>query len=145
MSATAWICTSMRKSVIRVADDISKQITDAMMQYSGSVKTDIANGLKSVESESLAKVKSASPRSQRKRKKGKRYYQGWKVDTVNKNGLVGFVIHQNNDNYRLTHLLEDGHKTRNRRGWVSSQPHIREVERWAEAEAMKVIEKAVKG
>lgn len=138
MSATAWICISTRRSVIRVADDISKQITDAMMQYSGSVKIDIANGLKAVGDTALTKVKSSSP------SRSGKYRRGWRITVEQKNGVVGFTVHQKSPTYRLTHLLEDGHKTRNRRGWVSSQPHIREVERWAEAEAMKVIEKAVK-
>ena len=49
-----------------------------------------------------------------------------------------------NEHYSLPHLLEHGHKTRNG-GRAKAIPHIAPVEDWAEAEAMKAIEKAVKG
>ena len=139
MSATAWICISTRKSVIRVADDLSIQIRKSIEMYNKDVRDQIAAGMKTVSSSALGKVKAASP------KRTGRYSRSWKITEKNESGVVGFEIHQSSRNARLTHLLEDGHRTRNKKGWVKAQPHIREVERWAEAEAMKVIEKAVKG
>ena len=60
------------------------------------------------------------------------------------NGTIRCVISQKSPTYRLTHLLEYGHKTRSGTR-TKAQPHIKPVEEWAEREAMKEIEKAVKG
>lgn len=121
-----------------MANDISKQLVQAMTQYTDDVKKDIAAGMSSISSEAMQRVKSMSP------KRTGKYGRGWKVDKTNKDGVIGFTVHQKGSGYRLTHLLEDGHRKRNGKGFVSAQPHIREVERWAEAEAVKMIEKAVK-
>lgn len=140
MSATAWICISTRKSVIRVeSDELSTQIKRCIEQYSSDVREEIAAGMKTVAASALNQVKSRSP------KRTGKYSRGWKVTEQNGAGLIGFEVHQNSRQARLTHLLEDGHRTRNKKGWVKAQPHIRAVEQEAENEALKVIEKAVKG
>lgn len=140
MSVTAWICTSVRGSVISMPDqELSIQIVQAMEQYSDAVHAEIRAGLQTVGETALKKVKAASPF-----RTGK-YRRGWKLDTNDAGGLLEMTIHQSKANASLTHLLEDGHRTRNKKGWVKAQPHIRAVENWAEQEAEKTIEKAVKG
>lgn len=140
MSATAWICISTRKSVIRLAsDELSIQIKHCIEQYSADVREEIAAGMKTVAASALNQVKARSP------KRTGKYSRGWKVTEQNEAGMIGFEVHQNSRQARLTHLLEDGHRTRNKKGWVKAQPHIRAVEQEAEKEALKVIEKAVKG
>jgi len=140
MSVTAWISTSERGSVISMPDqELSIQIVQAMEQYSDAVHAEIRAGLQTVGETALKKVKAASPV-----RTGK-YRRGWKLDTNDAGGLLEMTIHQSKANASLTHLLEDGHRTRNKKGWVKAQPHIRAVENWAEQEAEKTIEKAVKG
>ncbi len=119
-------------------DDITKQITAVMQQYSENVKSDVESVLKEVGDEAKRKVKSASPR-----RTGK-YQRGWRVDFQSKGSQITVTVHQKSPTYRLTHLLEDGHRSRSG-SRVKAQPHIREVEQWAEREALKEIEKAVKG
>lgn len=121
------------------ADELSNQITRAIEQYSDNVKTDIAAGMKDVASEALTRVKAGSPY-----RTGK-YRRGWKITEKNAAGVVGFEVHQSSRQARLTHLLEDGHRMRNKKGWVKARPHIRAVESWAAEAAEKAIEKAVKG
>lgn len=120
-------------------NDISNQIVNAMSQYSDAVKAEIQTELKSIADTALSKVKASSPR-----RTGK-YQRGWRMMVETDGGTVKMTVYQKKPQYRLTHLLEEGHKKRGGRGFVSAKPHIREIEEWAEAEAMKKIEKAVKG
>ena len=63
------------------------------------------------------------------------------VAVERENGKISVVVH--NREYRLTHLLEHGHKARDG-SRAKAIPHIAPVEEWAVSEAMKAIEKAVK-
>lgn len=127
--------------MIRVAQDreLSIQLVQAMTAYTDDVKAEIAAGLKEVGETALKKVKSGSPA-----RTGK-YKRGWKLTITDDSGVMRLTIHQSKSGAPLTHLLEDGHRTRNKKGWVRAQPHIRSVEEWAASEAVKVVEKAVKG
>lgn len=129
-----------------MAADISSQITEAMQQYSGIVSDTVETILKDIGREAGQRVKAASPKNtgiSRSRKAGE-YRRGWKVSTERINGTISVTVH-NKTKYRLTHLLEDGHKTRNGESRVRPQPHIRQVEEWAEQEAMSRIAKELKG
>lgn len=74
---------------------------------------------------------------------GKKYRKSWK-SMVEKTrvGVSGTVY--NEKYYRLTHLLEYGHAKR-KGGRTRAFPHIAEVNSWAQTEAQKKIEEAVKG
>lgn len=120
-------------------NDISSQIATAMAQYSDEVKAEIQSEMKSVADAALSKVKASSP------KRTGKYRRGWRMKVETQGGTISATVYQKNPQHRLTHLLEDGHKKRGGRGFVPAQPHIREVERWAEQEAIRKIEKAVKG
>lgn len=117
-------------------DDLTKQITDAMMQYTGAVSDEIETALQSVGKEAAVKLKQTSP------KRSGKYRRGWTVKLFRENGEISVVVH--NREYRLTHLLEHGHKARDG-SRAKAIPHIAPVEELAEKEAMKAIEKAVKG
>ena len=121
---------------MRSVTDLTKQITDAMMQYTGAVSEEIETALKSVGKEASNRLRATSP------KRSGKYRKGWTVSAERKNGEISVTVH--NKTYRLTHLLEHGHKTRSG-GRASEIPHIAPVEAWAEQEAMKAVEKVVKG
>lgn len=110
-----------------------------MQQYSDTVKADINKNLTSVAEEALTKVKDASP------KRTGKYRRGWKMTKTQDSDLMTFTVHQSKGRAQLTHLLENGHRKRNKQGWVQAQPHIKAVEEWAEKEAVKAVEKAVRG
>ena len=119
--------------------DLSTQIVQAMTQYSDAVKAEIKSSMESIGDTALQKVKAGSP------KRTGKYRRGWKLDTKDEAGRISFTVHQKKPTYRLTHLLEDGHRTCSKKGWVKAQPHIRNVEQWAADAAARAIEKAVKG
>lgn len=119
--------------------DISQEIVKAMQQYSGVVSETVETVLKDVGKDAQKRVKAASP------KKTGAYRRSWKVSVERENGKILVAVHAKKPYYRLTHLLEDGHKTRGGKSRVRAYPHIREVETWAEQEAQSRIEKELKG
>lgn len=110
-----------------------------MQQYSGVVSDTVETVLKDVGKEAQKRVKADSP------KKTGAYKRSWKVSIERESGKVLVAVHAKKPYYRLTHLLEDGHRTRGGRGRVRAYPHIRQVEAWAEQEALTRIEKELKG
>ena len=119
--------------------ELAIQITQAMDQYTDDIRAEITSGLKNIGENALQRVKAASPS-----RTGK-FKRGWKLDVEENAGTITMTVHQSKKYASLTHLLEDGHRKRNKKGWVQAQPHIRSVEQWAEMEAMNAIKKAVKG
>ena len=123
---------------------LSDQITAAVTQYTAAVQKDIAQALAAVGNEAKNRVAAASPKGRR----GK-YRRGWKVQTAERNGEISVTVH--NTQYWLTHLLENGHKTRYKHGTygtkhtAAGREHIAPVEQWAEQAALEAVRKAVQG
>lgn len=118
--------------------ELSIQITKAMQQYSADVQKAVQTSLTAIGRDALARVKAKSP------SRTGTYRKGWRMQASQQDGVVGFEIYQGS-RPQLTHLLEHGHKTRNRKGFVNAQPHIKDVEAWAEQAAIDAIAKAVSG
>ena len=135
MSSCIWL----RGSVSLMPADLGAQISNAMKQYTESVRKDIETSLRSVANAAMARVKAASPA-----RSGK-YRRGWKVEQTAQDGQISFIVYQSKKLAPLTHLLENGHRKRNGSGFVEAQPHIRSVEQWAEQAALEAIRKAVQG
>lgn len=121
-------------------EDLSTQLVKAMRQYSDEAKASIYTALQGVADQALERVKAGSPG-----RSGK-YKKGWKVVQTKDAATVGFEIRQKGkERASLTHLLEHGHRKRNRQGWVQAQPHIQAVQDWAARAAEEAIRKAVQG
>ena len=117
MADTGSVEIQMKK----LLDQVDKEVQKAM---------DV--GMKQVAKEAVSKLKSSSPR-----KTGK-YARGWTTKQIDKNGIV---IH-NSKHYQLTHLLENGHVIRNKKGTygrTSGIKHIQPVEQWASEELPRRI------
>ena len=119
--------------------EISVEITKAMQQYSGEVAKAVEQALTETAEEARKQLAAASP------KRSGKYARGWKVKKTTQFGEITVEVHQSGRNASLTHLLEKGHRTRSKKGWVKAQPHIAPVEAWAQSAAEAAIEKAVKG
>lgn len=124
---------------MRSVPEISIEITKAMQQYSGEVAQAVEQALTETAEEARKKLAAASPR-----RTGK-YARGWKVKKTAQFGEITVEVYQSGGVASLTHLLEKGHRTRSKKGWVKAQPHIAPVEAWAQQAAEAAIEKAVKG
>lgn len=117
--------------------EIDVQITQLMKQYSDEVSAEIRESLTNIGKQAVSMLKATSPRYTGE------YAKRWRMKTEEESGVFSLTIYQPGERAYITHLLERGHKTRNRRHFVDAQPHIQPVREWADAEALKAIEKAV--
>ena len=77
------------------------------------------------------------------RREWKKYSKGWQVSNGSGKYFARFYIHQGNKNYRLTHLLENGHRTRN--GTMTRAfKHIEPVEEYVVKQFSKEVEEIIK-
>ena len=117
--------------------EFSKEVQSILAQFEHGVKTELDDAMEETANEAVKKLKSTSPKDNRK---GKKYKNGWKVDK--KDGH--FVV--NNKIYRLTHLLENGHDIvikGTKRGYSPAKPHIKPVEEWCQKELPEKFRKKV--
>lgn len=89
----------------------------------------------------VAELRRTSPK--RKGKGGGKYAKSWAVKTeTTSGGLVTTCVIHNKDHYRLTHLLENGHETRNG-GRTKAYPHIKPAEEHVVATYLQRAKEAI--
>lgn len=106
---------SVELQMEHILDEFNKEVQDAMDQ-----------SLEKISKESVQKLRGSSP------KKTGKYSRGW---TSRNDGEHAVIVH--NRVYQLTHLLENGHVIRNKKGTygrVGGIKHIKPVEEWANNE-----------
>lgn len=110
-------------------DDLSKAIQKTLAEYEGVTIESMEAAVDKASKEAVRELKSSSP------KRSGAYARGWtskKTKLANKYAYEKTVY--NKDHYRLTHLLEKGHRVvgaKNGRTWVDARPHIEKVEKKA--------------
>lgn len=117
---------------------VSAQMHTILEQYEGDVKDAWNNGANMTAKESVLKLRNTSP------KRTGSYARGWSVKRERaRGGLSDFIVH-NSKHYQLTHLLENGHVIRNKKGTYGRTrgiKHIAPVEDWAVNELPNEIER----
>lgn len=120
---------------------VAVQMDKILDSYSREVQEATNKSIDSVSKESVSKLKDTSPR------KTGDYAKGWRVKKERgRDGLQTVTVH-NKTNYQLTHLLENGHVVRNKKGaYGRTRPikHIAPVEEWAVNELPREIEERLK-
>lgn len=110
-------------------DDLSKAIQKTLAEYEGVTVDNMKAAVDKVSKEAVRELKGSSP------KRTGAYAKSWtskKTKLTNKWAYEKTVF--NKDHYRLTHLLEKGHKVvgaKNGRTRVDPIPHIEKVEKKA--------------
>lgn len=116
-------------------EELSEAIQKELNSYATEVRSKIATTSMEVARECAQRLRQTSP------KRTGKYSKGWAVKEMRTNdvGLSTWVVH-NKTRYRLTHLLEYGHKARGGTRIVGKRPHIKKVEEWAQKEFPKQLE-----
>lgn len=125
-------------------EDLAAALADQLSEYGKTTTEEVDNIISEVGREACERVRAASPR-----RKGA-YRRGWKVKIERRGSRTEVTVH-NAKRYQLTHLLEFGHRTRLRSGkygskaFVAAQPHIGEVNDWAQREVERKIREKLGG
>ena len=105
-------------------ESVTAQMRELMDQVDKDVKNSAKRNIDRVSKESVQKLRNTSPR------KSGSYAQGW---GTKKQGEMDVIVHNRTD-YQLTHLLENGHVIKNKKGTYGRThgiKHIAPVEEWA--------------
>lgn len=116
-------------------ESVALQMADILEGVSKNVKDVLETDSTQVAKETVSMLKNTSPKGSPHKR---RYAEGWKVS---KQGRGDLVVH-NPSNYQLTHLLENGHVVRNKKGtYGRTHPikHIEPAEEWASEELPRRI------
>ena len=116
---------------------VAIQLAEVVDQYDVKLKRATNNAMDVVAKEAVSKLKSTSPR------KSGEYARGWGIKRERGTGGINTVTVKNRV-YQLTHLLENGHIVRNKKGTYGRAPgikHIAPVEDWANTELPEEIER----
>ena len=103
---------------------VAVQMAELLDEINKDVEKSAKTNIQRVAKESVQKLKNTSP------VKTGSYASGW---GTKKQGDMDIVVHNRTD-YQLTHLLENGHIIRNKKGTYGRAPahkHIKPVEDWA--------------
>ena len=117
------------------------QMEDILDNVSKDVEGVMKSAIKETAKETATKLKNTSPKGSPHRR---RYAEGW---TASKQRGTGDYIVHNKTNYQLTHLLENGHVIRNKKGtYGRTTPikHIQPAEEWAASELPEKIMRELK-
>ena len=121
-------------------ESVTAQVGKILEDYSDRVKDTANDAINTVSKESVSKLKSTSP------KKSGDYAKGWTLKKERGSGRISTVTVHNRV-YQLTHLLENGHVIRNKKGTygrTNGIKHIAPVEDWAVSELPLEIERKLR-
>ena len=121
-----------------MADSIL-DVKDLLNEYSEDIQEGIDKTAQEVAKEAANELKNV--RGTYKIRTGK-YNKGWKVNTKKGRGVINCTVH-NATNWQLTHLLENGHTTRNG-GRTRAFVHIKPVEEKYVQQYQQDVEKLIK-
>lgn len=123
-----------------MAIDFSKQLAKILEEeYGTEFHNQINQEAKKNAKKGVKLLKANSP------KRFGDYAKSWAVKQEGKIGSERYIVH-NKNHYRLTHLLEYGHVTRNQHGQfgtVKAKPHIAKVEKEIADDFVKDVERVI--
>ena len=121
--------------------DFTAAVAAQLKDYTSSVLRQISAETVNCGKDCVTELKKTSPK--RKGKGGGKYAKGWRIKSESSSGgLVTTCTVHNATHYQLTHLLENGHATRNG-GRTKACPHIKPAEERVVAEYVRRTKEAI--
>lgn len=127
------------------AKTFEEELIQLMHQYSMDVQKDIEKIVRDVAHKAVVELHRTAPVG-----RTGEYSKSFDVHVKSEKGKVHFTAYAKAPHYRLTHLLEFGHKTRlkdGKNGWKSftgARKHFEPVQDWADKEVNRRIEEAIR-
>ncbi len=125
-------------------ENLHKALKEYLEDYLEDIEEDVQVSTDTVIKEAKEELVQTSPRSGLAR--NTKYYKGWAIKNGGRTrkGRYYSKVIWNKTNYQLTHLLENGHHTRDGTGWVEAQPHIGKVQEKYGAEFSDLLKQKIK-
>lgn len=127
--------------------DLDATVHDLLSKYGNQVYDVLKDCVKEVSDEAVEKLQSVSRFAPGGHPSGE-YSRSWKQEEAKAGRLATRRVVHNEEHYRLTHLLEKGHVSKNGThrtfGRVKAYPHIAPVSEWANGELPKLVERKLK-
>lgn len=135
----------MGRSKIR-PNQLTKEVNKILTQYTDKVVIETKEAVEEISVEALKLVKEHAPKDKRKKVKRKgTYKRSLKQKTVYENSSEKRnAIYASGNEYRLTHLLENGHASPNG-GRAKAIPHFKYGEDYITKELPRRIKKKIGG
>ena len=106
-------------------NEVGSAVGDLLYQYSADIQYDVIKETDEAADKLLKLIKNQAPVDWRKVKRRGKYKRSWKVKTTKDTFAVyEKTVYASGKEYRLTHLLEFGHKTASG-GRTKPQSHIK--------------------
>lgn len=127
--------------------DLSKAVADVLDKYGSAADAVIRESVEQVSKEAVEKLQAVSTFAPGGHPSGD-YSKSWTVEDVKTGRFRHKTVVHNEEHYRLSHLLEKGHVTRNGTGRTfgrtTAYPHIAPVNEWAASELPKEVERRLR-
>ena len=126
--------------------DLTAAVEELLKEYGDDVFEAVSDSVEEVTDEATEKLRSVNHFAPGGNPSGA-YAKSWVNDVVRVTRVSTAKVVHNEEHYRLTHLLENGHVIRNGTGRTFGRtgkyPHIADVDEWAREELPKRFRKKV--
>lgn len=133
--------------IIGSPEALAAALVKACEEFTADTVEQVTEGLLQIGEEAVKEVRQLAPVYKGKNKdtpKGA-YRRNWSYQVDRERGAITVTVHVKGRNYRLTHLLENGHLTRDGTNRSKELPHIGIATEHAEKKVDKLMEAVANG
>lgn len=116
-----------------MAKSFSADVSKLLEGYIGDINDIVEQSANEAAEICTRQLRNTSPR---RAGRGQHYANGWTMKPIRSGNLVSFTVY-NRTKPQLTHLLENGHVVRNKKGTYGRAPAIKHIEPAEEAAIQK--------
>lgn len=122
-------------------EELAQTLADYCRGYTEEIKEAVGQGIEKIGEEAVQEIKEIAPvyaGENTGTPKGA-YKRSWTYRIDKERGVINVTVHVKGKNYRLTHLLENGHLNRDGTTRSRAIPHISIANKHAQEKAEKLI------